>query len=517
MSETSSNNKRIAKNTVMLYIRMLLIMVVTLYTSRVVLEVLGVEDFGIYNVVGGVVAILGFFTSSLSNAAQRYMSIGLGENDLLETEHAFRQSVTLMFLLSIVLFIIGETIGLWFVYNKLVIPAGRLQAAVWIYHFSLVSVISAINQVPLMAAIIARERMNIYAYLGLFEAFTKLAIVYILMLTNSIDSLIMYGGLMAIVSILTFLFYLFYCVHNFLECKYSFYWNRPLVKEMLHFISYNLFGCFAWSAGVQGTNIILNLFFGPTVNAARAIAVQVSTVVTHFTGNIMTAVKPQIIKSYVSGEKEYMMTLIERSTKYAFFFTSLLAIPIIIEIEFILQLWLGQVPEYTVSFTRLVLCESLFGVFTPSLWIATNATGRIKNNQVYGRLITLSILPLSYLMLRFFSDPKIPFVIAIFSNIIYWFYCLFDIRKQLSLNIKRYIIEVVKPTFILSILLTGIGIIESYLIGEDSVFRFIIIFSSLSLVGILIILIILHKNERDFLILFIIKYIHLNKNRICNR
>lgn len=500
MSETSSNNKRIAKNTVMLYIRMLLIMAVTLYTSRVVLEVLGVEDFGIYNVVGGVVSILGFFTSSLSNVAQRYISIGLGKNDLLETEYAFRQSVTLMFLLSIGLFIVGETIGLWFVYNKLVIPEERLQAAIWVYHFSLISIIFGINQVPLMAAIIAKERMNIYAYLGLFEAFAKLFIAYALMISNSLDSLVLYGGLMAVVSILTFLFYLVYCIHNFSECKYSFYWSKPLVKEMSRFISYNLFGCFAWSAGVQGTNIVLNLFFGPTVNAARAVAVQISSVVTRFTENIMTAVKPQIIKSYVSGEKEYVVTLIERSSKYAFFFTALLTIPIMIEIKFILQLWLGQVPEYTISFTRLVLCESLFGVFTPSLWIATNATGRIKNNQVYGRLITLSILPISYLMLRFISVPEIPFIIGLCANIAYWFYCLYDVHKQLDLNIKKYIIEVVKPASILSIILSCIGILEIHFIKDNSLSRFLIVFGSLIPIGIVSVFVLLKTEERLFII-----------------
>lgn len=184
--------------------------------------------------------------------------------------------------------------------------------------------------------------------------------------------------LMALVSIIVWLFYATYCLKNFSECKLRFYWNPALVKEMSRFTGQNLFGCFAWSAGVQGTNILLNLFFGPTVNAARAVSVQISAVVTRFTENIMTAVKPQIIKSYAIGNQEYMITLIEKSSKYAYFFAALLAIPIMIEIEFILNIWLGQVPEYTVIFARLVLCEALVGVFISPLWIAANATGRIK-------------------------------------------------------------------------------------------------------------------------------------------
>ena len=496
MSTATENNKRIAKNTLFLYARMLLIMAVTLYTSRVVLRVLGVEDFGIYNVVGGVVSILGFFISSLSNVTQRYMNIGLGKQDLLETEHAFRQSVTLMVVLSIIVLLFGETLGLWFVYHQLVIPAERLQAAVWVYQFSLISIISAINQVPLMGAIVAHERMSIYAYLGLFEAISRLIIVLLLGFWNSIDSLFLYGMLTTLVSLSVWSLYAIYCVRSFSECRFCFYWNRSLVKEMSRFIGQNLFGCFAWSAGVQGTNILLNLFFGPTVNAARAISVQVSTVVNRFTENIMTAVKPQIIKSYASGDKDYMITLILKSSKYAYFLAAIIAIPIMVEIKFVLKLWLGQVPEYTVSFTRLVLCESLIGVFIPSLWIAANATGRIKNSQVYGRLFTLSILPISYLLLRIQERPALPFLIAILANIGYWTYCLFDIHKQIQLDIRIYVKEVVRPAIILSMTLISIGLTLMFIISEESFTRFIIVIIFTLSTGGCIIYLLLGKEER---------------------
>ena len=499
MSANSENNKRIAKNTLFLYMRMLLIMGVTLYTSRVVLRVLGVEDFGIYNVVGGVVSIMSFFISSLSNVTQRYMNIGLGKQDLMETGCAFRQSLTLMWLLSVLLLLFGETLGLWFVYNKLVIPPERLGAAVWVYHFSLISLLSAINQVPLMGAIVAHERMNIYAYLGLFEACARLFIVYLLEAFGTIDSLILYGLLMAIVSVFVWLIYAIYSVRSFTECKFRFYWNYSLVAEMSKFIGQNLFGCFAWSAGVQGTNILLNIFFGPAVNAARAVSVQVSAVVTRFTENMMTAVKPQIIKSYASGDCEYMVTLIEKSSKYAYFLAALIAIPVMVEIEFILEVWLGEVPSHTISFTRLVLCESLIGVFIPPLWMAANATGHIKNSQVYGRMFTLAILPISYLLLRLNANPLVPFIVAVLANVGYWFYSLCDIHRQIQLNMRKYFRDVVRPILIFTFSLVLVGSILMLIEPNDSVFRFLIVFSLSVFIGFSVIYSLLQSSERMIL------------------
>lgn len=475
---------------------MLLIMAVSLYTSRVVLRVLGIEDFGIYNVVGGVVSIMSFFISSLSNVSQRYMNIGLGKQDLQETEYAFRQSFTLMCLLSVILLLLGETLGLWFVCNKLVVPPERLEAAVWVYQFSLISILSAINQVPLMGAIVAHERMNMYAYLGLFEACARLLTVYFLEAVGTFDSLILYGMLTAIVSVITWSFYAIYCVRVFSECKLRFYWDHSLVNEMSRFIGQNLFGCFAWSAGVQGTNILLNLFFGPTVNAARAVSVQVSTVVTRFTENIMTAVKPQIIKSYASGDREYMIILIAKSSKYAYFLAAILGIPVMVEIEFILEIWLGQVPEYTIAFTRLVLCESLIGVFIPPLWIAANATGRIKNSQVYGRMFTLAILPISYLLLKLNADPLIPFMVAVFANVGYWLYSLYDIHRQIQLNISKYLLEVVKPAFIFSLSLILVDLILILIVPRESFYRLLMMLVFTVFIGVCVIYGLLSAVER---------------------
>ena len=496
MSLTSENNKRIAKNTGMLYVRMLLMMCVTLYTSRVVLEALGVEDYGINNVVAGFVSILGFYTSSLSNAAQRYLSLGLGQNNHEMTVAGFRQCFTLMLVISVLIFFLGETIGLWFVCNKLVIPPERLSAAIWLYQFALISMTCSINQVSFVAVIIAREKMNFYAYLGLLEAFSRLAVAYVLIIARS-DLLILFGALTAISSVLSFSLYVWYCRKSFDECVCKMYWNAPLVKEMSGFIGYNLFGCFAWSAGIQGVNILLNLFFGPLVNAARAVAVQISAAVSRFTDSIMTAVKPPIIKSYSSGNVKYMMMLIEKSSKYSFMLACLIVFPVLFETELVLHLWLGKVPEYAVVFTRLVLCEQLVGVLVPPLWIAANATGNIKNSQVFGRLFTLSVLPISYFLLFYIKNPALPMILLVIAQIGYWLYNLYDIHRQVQLDLSHYFRRVILPSTLL------VSIV--YLIGEilqssfsPSLLRLIVMGCCMLLAVVFVFLIMSEPSERDF-------------------
>lgn len=503
MTDNSSNNKRIAKNALMLYVRMFILMLVSLYTSRVVLNALGVEDFGINNVVAGFVAILAFFTSSLSNASQRYLSIGLGKEDLSETTVAFKQSFSLMLIFSLAVLVLGETVGLWFVSNKLVIPSNRVSAALWIYQFALISTICSINQVTFMAAIVAREKMGVYAYLGIFEAVARLAIAFMLQWFTNVDHLILFGFLTAVVSILTFIFHISYCVLKFPEAKCQVCWHKRLVKEMSGFISANLFGCFAWAAGVQGINIILNMFFGPVVNAARGIAVQINGVVSRFTENVMTAMKPQIIKSYAGGELDYMKMLIEKSTKYMAILAAFLAIPIMFEAKFVLQLWLGQVPDYTVVFIRLVLIEQMIWVLVPPLWIAANATGEIKKNQVYGRMFTLAALPVSYGLLCVVKNPVAPMVVLIISDVGYWLYCLYDIHNQISLDIARYFKKSMMPPIIFVIVLSGINSVALLLYGTDNLVRLSIVVSATIVFGGTVCYCVLEKEEKNLVKTFI--------------
>lgn len=475
-------------------------MFVSLYTSRVVLQALGVEDFGINNVVAGFVSMLAFFSSSLANASQRYLSIGLGKKNTEQTTYSFRQSITLMLVFSVMVILLGETIGLWFVANKLVIPQERLTAAICVYQFALVSTFCSINQVTLVANIIARERMGIYAYLGIFEAVAKLLVAFMLQWIGSIDSLILYGLLTAIISIITFLFHAIYCTKEFEEAQFKFYWNKPLVKEMSKFIGANLFGCFSWAAGVQGTNIILNLFFGPVVNAARGIAVQVNGAVARFTENIMTAIKPQIIKSYAANEIEYMKMLVIRGSKYMALLLIFICIPIFFETPTILRLWLGQIPDYTAAYIRLVLCEQFFTVLNGPLWFVANATGDIKKNQVYGRVITLLALPASASILLIYPNPIIPMIVLVVANMGYWLYCLYDIHRQIKLNILQYLAKAVLPPLITASVMAFACFALISLIDNCTLYRLILVCILSTITGGTICIVLSDKAERQIML-----------------
>lgn len=498
MTSNKSNSGRIAKNTSYLYIRMILVMLVSLYTSRVVLQVLGISDFGVYNVVGGIVSLLAFFTSSLSNACQRFLNIGIGLNNLQKTEQSFRQSFTLMLFISIGLFLIGESIGLWFINNKLVVPQDRLDAVIYVYHFSLFSVISSVNQVSFMGAIVAHERMDIYAYLSLFEVVARLLIVYFLLLFTSVDSLVLYGGLMALVSLFTSLFYVIYCVRNFPECKCNLYWNKSLVREMAQFVVFNLYGCLSWSLGITGTNILLNLFFGPVTNAARGISMQVGSVVTRFTDSLITAFKPQIIKSYALGDYEYLLSLIIKSSKYSYFLSSVLAIPMIIESDILLKMWLGEPPEQAILFTRLVILELMLGALIPPLWIAANATGNIKRSQVYGRTFTLLILPVSYVALKCGADSYFPFLMSLLAQLGYLVYSVYDIHIQLDLCILKYIREVVFPSVAFSVIMFLLGVFIVLQCPQDSFYRLIVVIFSTIIIAPLLVFLFMGSDEKRF-------------------
>ncbi len=479
---------------------MLILMLVSLYTSRVILSALGVEDFGINNVVAGFVTVLAFFTSSLSNASQRYLSLGLGKGSIEDTTTYFRQSNTLMLAFSAVVLLLGETVGLWFVSSQLVIPPERLTAAIWVYQFAIISTLCSIVQVTYVADIIAQEKMGIYAYLGIFEAVARLAIAFMIQWFTSVDHLILFGLLTAVVSCITFAFHVIYCKSKFKEISFALMWNKKLLKDMGKFISTNLFGCFAWSASAQGINILLNLFFGPAVNAARGIAVQVESAVARFAENVMTAMKPQIIKSYAVNDYDGMKSLVIRSTKYMTMIALLLAIPLVFEAEFVLNLWLGQVPDYTVAFVRIVLINMLIQQLGSPLWIAANATGKIVKNQLYGRLFTLLALPVSGLFLMLEAEPVIPMIVFAACNVAYWLYCLYDIHNQIGLSITQYFSKTIVPSVILgSVISTGCFAIYEFVPVCDFV-KFIYTCLAALLLFVLTGYFILDRSEKEFLV-----------------
>ena len=331
-----SNNKRIAKNTLLLYFRMIFMMAVSLYTSRVVLDALGVEDFGIYNVVGGVITLFSFVNGAMSSSTQRYITFELGKGNTSQLQKVFQTSMNVHLLVALLILFLGETAGLWFFYEKMVIPPLRMVSAFWVYQFSIFTMMIMVVSVPYNAVIIAHERMSTFAYISVFEVLLKLGIVYLLYLTSS-DKLIVYAALLCFMQLLIRVIYGYYCSCHFDETRYQWGWDSKLFREMLCFGGWNLWGGFAAVLFTQGVNILLNLFFGPAVNAARGIAVQVQGAVTQFSTNFQTAINPQITKSYAVGDYAYMHSLIFHSSKFTFLLLATISFPVLLETEMILQ------------------------------------------------------------------------------------------------------------------------------------------------------------------------------------
>ncbi|MGG7663493.1 hypothetical protein [Dyadobacter sp. BHUBP1] len=471
----SSQVNKIAKNTLFLYVRMFLLMFIGLYTSRVVLEVLGVEDLGIYNVVGSVVMMLEFVSSSLTNSSQRYLNIGLGKNDMGLTNRYFSQSVGLHFLLSIFIVLLLETLGLWMFNNKLVIPDGRREAAFWVYQLSTLAAFIKINQICFQSVIVARESMSVYAYLSIFEGVAKLAVVYLIGENTPFDKLAYYGFLIVVIQGVVFLAHMVYCYMKYPESHYKLFWDNALFREMAGFVSVNAFGYISWAIGVQGINVVLNLFFGPTVNAARGLASTAGRFINQFVNNIYLAIKPQIIQSYAKGETESMVTLAEKSTVYVFYMVLFVSLPILFETNFILTFWLKEVPEYTKLYTELTLIQSYFWMLPiPYSQIAT-ATGRIKNIQLYGRIFTLLALPISYGILLLVKNPYYPIFVIITMDAFFWLYTIYDVDKQLNIKFDRYVRNVILPVLYMAAAMVISLTLAHYMIaGLEPVFRFII-------------------------------------------
>ena len=417
MSSTSENNKRIAKNTAMLYIRMLLIMAVTLYTSRVVLEVLGVEDFGIYNIVGGVVVLFSFINNAMATATQRFLNFELGRNDIKEVGRVFSMSMTAHISIALLVLFLAETIGLWFLLTQMNIPNGRMNAAVWCYQFSILTTCVQIIRVPYNACIIAYERMSFYAYISILEVILKLLIVFLLSI-GGFDKLILYSILMFLVTVAICYAYKIVCNRNFNISRYSFFWDKTLYKKLMSFSGWSLFGSAANVGAQQGLNILLNIFCGVTVNAAMGIANQVGSAVYSFVSNFQTAFNPQIVKSYAAGEKDYFVELVFKGSKYSYFLLFIIALPVYVCCKECLGIWLINVPEHAVSFCKLMILFLLLDAIQGPLWMSVQATGKIRNYQLLMSLMILMNLPLSYLFLKMGYIPEIVLIVKIVVNLV---------------------------------------------------------------------------------------------------
>lgn len=412
MTDKSQNSKRIAKNTLILYMRMLFLMLVSLYTSRVILQALGVDDYGIYNVVGGLVAMFSVLSGSLSAAISRFITFELGRENKGKLNTVFSSAVTIQILLSVVVVLIAEPVGIWFLNEKMVIPADRLFAANYVLQFTIATFVINLISVPYNASIIAHEKMSAFAYISIVEALGKLLIAYLVVI-SPIDRLIFYALLMFLVSLMLRLIYGIYCKKHFKECVYRFVFDKKLLKEMFVFSGWNFIGASSGVLRDQGGNIIINLFAGPAVNAARGIAYQVNGAISSFVMNFLTAVNPQITKSYASGDYKYMMTLVFQGSRLSFYMLLFLSLPVLVSTHYILSLWLGIVPEHTVSFVRLVLILAMSESISYTMITAMLATGNIKNYQIVVGGLQLLNLPISYILLRIGFIPETVIYVAI--------------------------------------------------------------------------------------------------------
>lgn len=399
-----SNNKIIAKNTLFLYFRMMFTMLVSLYTSRVVLQVLGVDDYGIYQAVGGIVGFLSFINGALSTGTSRFLTFELGTGDFEKLKRTFSTTLTIHIGLAVLVVLLAETVGLWFLYNKMVIPAEKMEAAVYVYHISILTAVFTLTQVPYNASIIAHERMSVFAYVSIVEVTAKLLVVYLLNIGN-FDKLKLYATLLFVVQIGLMLFYRIYCTRQFKETKYSFVYDKSILKSIAGFSGWSLFANASSALNSQGILLLLNMFFAPAVVTARAISIQVNMAASQFVNNFRTAVNPQIVKKYAAGDIDGSRQLLLSSTKYSYYLMFMLCLPICLLAHPILELWLGVVPEYTVIFLQLILIQSLFQVFDTSFYTALYAKGRLKENALISPTFGLVRFPIIYLLFKMGCSP----------------------------------------------------------------------------------------------------------------
>lgn len=500
MSETtnrSQNSKRIAKNTLVLYVRMFFTMAVSIYTSRVILHSLGIEDYGIYNVVGGLVGLFSMLSNTLAASIVRYINYALGKDDADYLKNIFSTSISIQVLLAAIVIILAESVGLWFLYNKMVIPDNRFVAANWCYQLSVLTFVINLLSVPYNSAIIAHEKMSIFAYVSIFEVSVKLLVAFIIVY-NPIDRLVYYSMLLTVAAILVRLFYVIYCKRSFVECRYHFVWDKGLVKEMFSFAGWNMIGASASVLMRQGVDILLNMFFGPAVNAAKGVANQVNTAIHGFVSNFQTALNPQIMQNYASGNWDYMMYLVFKGTRLSYYILLVLSLPVIFTTDYILSIWLMEVPEHTALFVRLILILSLSDSLAGPLVTAMVATGKIRNYQIVVGGIMLLNIPLSYVMLKLGCIPEIVTVVAIVLSVCCEAARLIMLRPMIGLSIRRFLKEVYFKVIFVTVLASILPLALVFFMN-DSFLHFAILFSvSFISVSVCILYVGCEKNEREF-------------------
>ena len=461
-NQTSDNNKRIAKNTLLLYVRMLFIMAVSLFTSRVILNTLGVEDYGINNVVGGIVTMFSVLSGSLSSSISRFITFELGKRNIERLKTIFSTGVNIQLGMSVFIIIIAEAVGIWFLNAKMNIPADRMVAANWVFQCAILTFVLNLLSVPYNAAIIAHEKMSAFAYISVLEVTLKLIIVYMLTV-SPFDRLKTYAVLLLCVGVVIRFIYGYYCKRHFEECTYHFVFDKPILKEMTGFAGWNFLGNGAYMLNTQGVNILMNLYFGVAVNAARGVATQVDAALKQFVNNFTTAVNPQITKSYAQGDLDYMHKLVCRSAKFSAFLMMFFAVPIILETNTILTIWLKTVPDYAVIFLQWIIISSFMDtVLANSLVTSMFATGKIKRYQIIVTTVGCLVFPLSWIAFKLGFEPQVGYILYFIIYTILLFVRLYLLKDMVKLPVMMYIREVLyklAPVIVVGFAIPGILIL----------------------------------------------------------
>ncbi len=495
MNNISVNNRRIAKNTLLLYVRMLLMMFVQLYTSRVILNALGVTDFGIYNAVGGFVLMFSVLSGSLSAAISRFITFELGRGNKNKLERIFSSALMIQFFIGLIIVLLIETLGIWFLNAKMSIPDNRMAAANWVLQFSLLTFVVNLISVPYNACIIAHERMSAFAYIGLLEAVCKL-LVALFIVFSPFDKLIYYGILMFLVALIIRSVYGIYCKRHFEECHFNWSWDKRLFREIFGFAGWNFIGSSSGVLRDQGVNMLINVFCGPAVNAARGIAMQVCAAVNSFSLNFMTALNPQITKLYAQGDRKYLFILVCQGARLTFYLLLLLSMPILMETNYILMLWLKIVPEHAVVFVQLVLVYIMCESISNPLVTLMLATGKIRNYQILVGGCQMLNFPIAYLFLKLGFSPEITFVISIIIAFLTLSARLYMLRKMVQLPVHFFIKNVVLNVLMVGLCSSIIPFFLAYNLEENFASFLCVTFVSLFSVLIMVYLIGCTQRER---------------------
>lgn len=499
MAESNHDSRRVAKNTLALFFRMAFLMIIALYTSRVILKALGVTDFGVYNVVGGFVSMFAIISSSISSSISRYLTFALGKGDNENLAHIFSTSVTMLYLMCALLLVLLESFGIWFVNFKLNIPEERMVAANWVFQFSVVTFLIDLMAMPYNAIVISHERMTAYAYISIFEGLGKLAVAFLVMI-SPIDRLVFYAALMATVAVSVRVTYTIYCRYHFSESHYHFVWDKKLIKEMFGFSGWTFFGVTSSVLADQGVNMILNMFFGPAVNAARGLAGQVNSAVGSFQGSFMGALNPQLTKSYAAGEQDAWISLVDRGARFSFYLYYIVALPILITAPFLLKLWLGTVPEHTINFVRLVIISSFFGILSGPLTNILMATGKIKVYQIVVGGSRFVLLPIIWLFLKAGYPPEIAYIVTLGMDLVNFGMRLWRMKVQTDFSVMAYLRKTAEKVLSIGVVAAVLPFLVNDIVASQWINFFLVCLVSVLSSTTIIYLYGISKLERDFIL-----------------